>query len=185
MCCICSIRIDANPTGMCPTCAKSQVNITDGITTSSVIFFCKGCDRYQRPPWTRFAQESNDFMTFLLTKIKGLKQVKLIDTNFIWTEPHSKRKKIKITVQKEFNNSLLQSSLIVEFVEEWTQCDDCKKTFTPHLWNASCQVRQKVDHKRTFLYLEQIILKHKMHEKALNIKETPEGVDFFFKNTEA
>lgn len=167
---------------MCSTCAKSQVNITEGITTSGVIFFCKGCDRYQRPPWTRFAQESNDFMTFLLTKIKGLKQVKLIDTNFIWTEPHSKRKKIKITVQKEFNNSLLQSSLIIEFVEEWTQCDDCKKTFTPHLWNASSQVRQKVDHKRTFLYLEQIILKHKMHEKALNIKETPEGVDFFFKS---
>lgn len=167
---------------MCSTCAKSQVNITEGITTSGVIFYCKGCDRYQRPPWTRFAQESNDFMTFLLTKIKGLKQVKLIDTNFIWTEPHSKRKKIKITVQKEFNNSLLQSSLIIEFVEEWTQCDDCKKTFTPHLWNASTQVRQKVDHKRTFLYLEQIILKHKMHEKALNIKETPEGVDFFFKS---
>lgn len=182
MCCLCGINIDANPTGMCNACAKSQVNIADGITTTAVIYFCKGCDRYQRPPWVRLPQESNDMMAFLISKLKGLKQVKLIDSNFIWTEPHSKRKKIKLTLQKEFNNTLLQTAVICEFTEEWTQCDDCKKTFTPHLWNASCQVRQKVNHKRTFLYLEQAVLKHKMHEKALSIKETPEGVDFYFKN---
>lgn len=167
---------------MCNACAKSQVNIAEGITTTALIYFCKGCDRYQRPPWVRLPQESNDMMAFLISRLKGLKQVKLIDSNFIWTEPHSKRKKIKLTLQKEFNNTLLQTAIICEFTEEWTQCDDCKKTFTPHLWNASCQVRQKVSHKRTFLYLEQAVLKHKMHEKALSIKETPEGVDFYFKN---
>lgn len=182
LCCICSIQIEANPQGMCGACAKSQVNIAEGITTTGIVFYCKGCDRYQKPPWIRLAQESNDMMTFLLSRVKGMKAVKLIDSNFIWTEPHSKKKKIKITVQKEFNNTLLQTSLIIDFKEEWTQCDDCKKTFTPHLWNASCQVRQKVNHKRTFLFLEQAVLKHKMHEKALNVKETPEGVDFYFKS---
>ena len=35
-------------------------------------------------------------------------------------------------------------------------------------------------HKKTFLYLEQLILKHKMEKKAINIEEMPEGVDFFF-----
>lgn len=182
LCCLCSIQIEANPAGMCNACAKTQVDIADGIIKHATIFYCKGCDRYQKPPWMHFPIESSDFMSFLLSKIKGLKTVKLIDSNFIWTEPHSKKKKIKITVQKEYNNTLLQTSLIIEFTEEWTQCEECKKTFTPHIWTASCQVRQKVHHKRTFLYLEQAVLKHKMHEKALNVKEEPEGVDFYFKN---
>jgi nonsense-mediated mRNA decay protein 3 len=39
-----------------------------------------------------------------------------------------------------------------------------------------------VNHKRTFLFLEQVILKHKAQNKALNIKEHPEGVDFYFSN---
>ena len=30
------------------------------------------------------------------------------------------------------------------------QCDDCKKEFTPHTWGAVVQVRQHVDHKKTF-----------------------------------
>jgi len=30
------------------------------------------------------------------------------------------------------------------------------------------------------MLLEQIILKHKAHEKAISIKENPEGVDFNF-----
>jgi nonsense-mediated mRNA decay protein 3 len=32
------------------------------------------------------------------------------------------------------------------------------------------------------LYLEQIILKHRAHEKAVSIKEMPDGIDFFFKS---
>ena len=42
------------------------------------------------------------------------------------------------------------------------------------------QVRQKVPHKRTFLYLEQLILKHGAHKDAINIKEVHDGIDFFF-----
>lgn len=42
------------------------------------------------------------------------------------------------------------------------------------------QVRQKVPHKRTFLYLEQLILKHNAHKDTVNIKEVNEGLDFFF-----
>ena len=44
------------------------------------------------------------------------------------------------------------------------------------------QVRQKTDHKKTFYYLEQLILKHKAHESTLGIKPTHEGIDFFYAN---
>jgi NMD protein affecting ribosome stability and mRNA decay len=36
-----------------------------------------------------------------LKKIKGLNKVKLIDASWVWTEPHSRRLKVKLTVQKE------------------------------------------------------------------------------------
>ncbi len=167
---------------MCTTCQKSEIDITEGITKNVLMHYCKGCDRYMRPPWVRCDMESPDMMSLCLSKIKGLAKVKLVDTSFVWTEPHSKIIKIKLTIMKELNKSNIQTSFIVEFKVEWTQCDDCKKTFTPHIWNASVQVRQKVTHKRTFMLLEQIILKHSAHSKALNVKEMPEGVDFFFKN---
>jgi nonsense-mediated mRNA decay protein 3 len=127
-------------------------------------------------------KESQDMMNLCLSKIKGLNKVQLIDSSFVWTEPHSKEVKLKLTVQKEINKSLISTSFLVEFKEEWTQCEDCKKTFTPHIWRACVQLRQKVNHKRTFLFLEQVILKHKAQSKALNIKEHPEGVDFYFAN---
>lgn len=76
----------------------------------------------------------------------------------------------------------LQETFISEFIENDTQCDDCKKEFTPHLWGACVQLRQKVPHKRTFFFVEQMILKHQAHDKCLNIKEAEEGLDFFFKN---
>ena len=42
------------------------------------------------------------------------------------------------------------------------------------------QVRQHVAHKRTFLFLEQLILKHSADSQCVNIKDIHEGVDFFF-----
>lgn len=61
-----------------------------------------------------------------------------------------------------------------------TQCPDCAKTYTPHTWRACIQVRQKVAHKRTFLYLEQLIIKHNAHKDTINIREVKDGLDFFY-----
>jgi nonsense-mediated mRNA decay protein 3 len=80
------------------------------------------------------------------------------------------------------NNTLLQQSFIVEFVVQNLQCDDCKKTYTPHTWVAQVQIRQRVNHKRTFLFLEQLIIKHNATDKCLSIKEVYDGLDFQFKN---
>ena len=182
VCCICGITMDANREGICEACAKKNIDITTGITKTGSLTYCHTCERYKRPPWIKCEKESQDMMNLCLSKIKGLNKVQLIDSSFVWTEPHSKEVKIKLTIQKEINKSLISTSFIVEFKEDWTQCEDCKKTFTPHIWKACVQLRQKVNHKRTFLFLEQIILKHKAQSKALNIKEHPEGVDFYFSN---
>ena len=41
-------------------------------------------------------------------------------------------------------------------------------------------MRQRVDHKRTLLYLEQLILKHQAHQRCINIESYRDGLDFFF-----
>ena len=94
--------------------------------------------------------------------MEGLNKVKLVDAGFIWTEPHSKRLKTKLTIQKEvLNGAILQQTFVTEFVVEWHMCDACSRlAANADQWTACCQVRQRVEHKRTFLYLEQLILKH-------------------------
>jgi hypothetical protein len=44
------------------------------------------------------------------------------------------------------------------------------------------QARQHVAHKRTFLYLEQLILRAGADTQCINIKDIHEGLDFYFSN---
>ena len=60
------------------------------------------------------------------------------------------------------------------------QCPDCAKLAAKNTWKALIQVRQKVSHKRTFLYLEQLILKHNAQKDTIAIKEVRDGLDFFY-----
>ncbi|CAJ1343495.1 unnamed protein product [Effrenium voratum] len=91
------------------------------------------------------------------------------------------RIRVKITVQKEVaQSSVLQQTMVIEFQIVNQQCEDCQKSFTPHCYNAIVQVRQKVPHRRTFCYLEQLILKSDAHAKVTSLKETREGLDFYF-----
>jgi nonsense-mediated mRNA decay protein 3 len=59
-------------------------------------------------------------------------------------------------------------------------CDDCHRKEAKDTWNAVCQVRQRATHKKTFFYLEQLIIKHNAQQNTLSIKECPDGLDFFF-----
>jgi len=74
----------------------------------------------------------------------------------------------------------LQQSFVVEFIVGPQQCEACERSHTDKTWKAIVQVRQHVGHKRTMFYLEQLILKHNMHENCINIKERPDGIDFYY-----
>jgi nonsense-mediated mRNA decay protein 3 len=84
---------------------------------------------------------------------------KLVDAGWIWTEPHSKRLKLKLKVQADVLTGFrLEQGLIVEFVVHNKQCTDCAHKYTDNTWQTVVQVRQKVAHKRTMLTLEQVFL---------------------------
>ena len=79
-----------------------------------------------------------------------------------------------------FASTVLQQIFEVEFVVQYTQCPDCTRLAAKNTWRAIVQVRQKVDHKRTFLYLEQLILKHGADKDTVSIAERKDGLDFFY-----
>lgn len=80
------------------------------------------------------------------------------------------RLKIKLTVQKEvMNGAILQQAAIVEFCIRNQQCRHCEASYAQGSWHAVVQVRQRVAHKRTFFFLEQMILKHNAQADCLKI----------------
>ena len=186
VCCLCSAVIDANPRGTCEACLKKSLNIKTCIPTEFELVYCKECHRFLRPPYVKIERESADMMKLCLSRIKSYdKKIKIIDSNFIYTEPHSKVIKIKITIQKEIEKNILSQDLISEFKEKWNLCRDCQKLQTPHTWASCVQIRQRVPHKKTMLYLEQIILKNKMQKSSLYFEEANDGFDFFFSTRRA
>lgn len=157
--------------------------MSSGIQRESSLHVCRDCERWLQPPnsWVVAAPESKELLAICLRRLRGLNKVRIIDASFIWTEPHSRRVKVKITIQQEaFQGTIIQQTFEVEYVVANQQCPDCQKSFTHHAFRATVQVRQKVPHKRTFLYLEQLILKNGAHKDTTNIKENKYGLDFFF-----
>ncbi|KAJ1331804.1 60S ribosomal export protein NMD3 [Microdochium nivale] len=184
-CCDCGAPIDGTTaTGArCYDCIKVHHDVSQGIQREAVLNFCRDCDRWLLPPqsWVTAAPESRELLALCLKKLRGLTRVRIVDASFIWTEPHSKRIKVKLTVQDSVSDGvLLQQSFEVVYVVSHGQCPECAKSYTANVWRAVAQVRQKVLHKRTFLYLEQLVLKHGAHKETINIKEAKDGIDFYF-----
>lgn len=167
---------------MCMECIKTTSNISSQVSKEGQIQFCRNCERYLFPPqtWIQAQPESRELLAILLKRLQGLNKVRIVDASFVWTEPHSRRIRIKITVQGETSGVILQETFEVEFVVLATQCPDCARSYTVHTWRSSVQLRQKVPHKRTFLYLEQLILRYHAHVDCVSIKESRDGIDFFF-----
>ncbi|KTW32498.1 ribosome-binding protein NMD3 [Pneumocystis jirovecii RU7] len=185
LCCDCGVTISSSLSTMCIDCIKVNVDITDGISKENIIHSCRECGRFlhSQNQWLYAEVESKELLSLCLKKIRGLNKVRLVDASFIWTEPHSRKIKVKVTIQKEvLISTILQQTFEVEYTMVYQQCPDCARIYTAHTWKALVQIRQKVDHKRTFLYLEQLILRHHAHRDASSIKEVKDGLDFYYLN---
>uniref|UniRef100_A0A671NV83 60S ribosomal export protein NMD3 n=1 Tax=Sinocyclocheilus anshuiensis TaxID=1608454 RepID=A0A671NV83_9TELE len=97
-----------------------------------------------------------ELLALCLKKLKA-SVVRLIDAGFLWTEPHSKRIKMKLTIQKEvMNGAILQQVFVVEFVIQPQMCEDCHRVEAKDFWKAVVQVRQKVHAGDTCLGLKSL-----------------------------
>lgn len=190
LCCMCGIPIVPNSANTCSSCLASQSDVTRGISTEATLHQCRGCQRWHMDSgkWIGCELESRELMTLCLKNVNGLnkstnggEKVRLVDAGWIWTEPHSMRLKVRLTVQKEVQTgTILQQSFVVVFIVRNQQCIECQAEFRQGSWKSLVQVRQRVGHKRTFLYLEQLILKHGAHRGCLSIETFRDGMDFYF-----
>ncbi|RXG71014.1 60S ribosomal export protein NMD3 [Armadillidium vulgare] len=143
LCCECGTPIDPNPSNQCIGCIRTKVDITEDIPKSAPLCFCKGCERYLDPPscWLKAALESRELLRLCLKKVKGLNQVRLVNAGFLWTEEHSKRIKVKLTVEKEIHSgAVLQQQFVIEFTIQHQLCDDCHRVEAKDYWNSLIQV---------------------------------------------
>ncbi|KAJ6607944.1 NMD3 family-domain-containing protein [Mycena sp. CBHHK59/15] len=183
LCADCGTPIAPNSANLCVACLRNSVDITEGIPKQASVSFCRNCERFLSPPqaWTLARPESSELLSICLKKLKGLNKVRLTEAHFIWTEPHSKRLRVSMTIQKEvLTNTILEQTFEIEYLVQHGQCPDCAKLAAKNTWKALVQVRQKVPHKRTFLFLEQLILKHGAQKDTIAVKEVKDGLDFFY-----
>lgn len=76
--------------------------------------------------WVTAPPESRELLALCLKKLRGLQKVRIVDASFIWTEPHSRRVRVKLTVQDSVSDGvLLQQSFEVMYVVAWQQCPEC------------------------------------------------------------
>ena len=184
LCCQCSTPIQPNAANMCVNCIKVQANIVEEIATHSTLEVCQKCNRVLQPPnqWLTAELESKQLLAICLKRIKGLKKnLRLVDASFLWTEPHSKQVMVKIVVEKEIQSgTILRQSVVITFIMQNHMCFDCHRVEAQDFWKAAVQVRQKTTHRKTFYYLEQLILKYNQHSMCTSVKPESGGVDFFF-----
>lgn len=149
-CCLCGAPTPANRAveGMCINCLNTQVDVTEGIERQLEVELCRTCEGkgvhrwYRNPQWVALEPESAELLSLCLRKIRGLKGVQVVDATWIWTEPHSRRLKVKLSVRKEvLTAATLQQSMVVEYVVKTRNCDRCNKEAAKDTWQAKVQVR--------------------------------------------
>lgn len=176
----CGIEIEPNAKNTCFRCLNNETDIKRHLKTSMAIETCRGCQRYFQPPkgWKAFAWGSQDLLIFLLSRNKTLKGLNIVDSNFIYTEEHSMRMIIEIKAVQDG----IEQDCILRYNIKNMQCPECMRSEAKQYWKALVQLRQRPHHKRTFLYIEQLILKHKAHLTTSNIKERKDGIDFYYQD---
>merc|ERR1712000_371862 len=96
---------------------KMSMDIDD--QPEATLHFCKDCDRWLMPPqtWIVALPESRELLALCLKKLRGLNKVRIVDASFVWTEPHSRRLRVKITIQDSVQDGvLLQQSFEVLYL---------------------------------------------------------------------
>ena len=186
-CCLCGQSIEPNAAAMCIECLRIQHSITDDFELVQDLFQCKTCDRWnvRLDNWMPFELESTGLLNMCLKKISGLQKpdTKLLDAVWVWTEPHSKRLKVSLSIERGVldDKIKLRQNVIIEFIIKMKPCNDCVRDATEHNWGALIQIRQNNQStKRSLLHLESLLSKTDLIPLILNIETKKEGLNLFF-----
>lgn len=185
-CCQCGIEILPTIYNMCRKCLSLNINITNSIKTTQIIEYCKSCERYfLQPRWESFQWGSKELLGMLLSRVKELKNMTLINSKYLFTEENSKKILIEVEIEQIIENNFVRGTLQIKFSRYNKQCPDCQNYEANNFWNTVVQLRHKMNSKRTLLYIDQMCLKQRMYDNTIDVKEIKGGYDYYFssKNT--
>ena len=131
-----------------------------------------------------YEPESAELLAMLMRRVSSvLTATKIIDASWIWTEPHSRRMKINVDVERDVldGKAQIRQKVIVEFTVKMKQCNDCVREALDHSWETLVQVRQRVGHKRNLDSLEQMLIEGGYSEFIQDLTVVKEGIDMYFK----
>ena len=186
-CCLCGVQVSYNAAAMCISCLHSTVDITEGINLQQSVLDCGKCGRYHvhGDKWKHMEDESAALLSHLLKKLSLDKlRIKLLDALFVWTEPHSKRLKVNVHIEKEVLDEKIRISqrVVVEFIVNSKQCIECIRESTDHTWGSLVQVRQRGGNQRLDS-LEKLLIDKGLQNLMIDVNVTKEGgFDLYFKS---
>ncbi|KAF9764920.1 60S ribosomal export protein NMD3 [Nosema granulosis] len=178
LCYKCGVPIEPKLVNMCDRCTFLSVSMSSKIRRTLSVESCRSCERYHTPPktWNNYEWGSRELLIYLIKRNTSLDKFEIVDSNFVYTEEHSKRMKISVTIE----DNGVREDILINYSIKNKQCSDCEKVEAKQHWKAIVQVRHKAEHKRLFLHLEQLIIKHKAYGDTTNIKTRSNGIDFYF-----
>lgn len=192
LCCICGAVTPPHPRNKCLSCLQEELDVSSQVCRNFVVDHCRQCARFKdtQGKWLPCQLESRELLALCLKKIRGLKSLaRIVDCRWLFTEAHSNKLLLRITARADVldGKAQVEQSFNVQGIIHNMQCDDCKRAFTPHAgWGARVQVRQRCEHKRTFLFMEQLVLQqHQLLQKLLRAVQKKDGLDFHFPNKQA
>lgn len=168
----------------CDICSCEEIRVMFDVSSSFVLRWYTEGSRMT----SRAVQRGTDLPLFAHTSCLCLSSLIVLrfliscnDTHYNHHNQNTHTSQIRLTIQREVvTGTILQQSFIVTFIVRNQQCVECQAAFRQGSWKSLVQVRQRVGHKRTFLYLEQLILKHGAHRGCLSIETFRDGMDFYF-----
>jgi nonsense-mediated mRNA decay protein 3 len=207
-CCLCGTMIYPNAANQCSTCLSQSFNLQEQIQRGPggsdriTIYQCRTCRKFQRTEklWEYAEHESPQLLSICLKHIPALQNqaassthydsngpLHLVDANWIWTEPHCMRYKLRLTVRADVQNVRVQQRVVVLLHCAFQMCPECNREFTNRTWNSVVQLRQKLSQnddqapKKGLIVLEMALAKNKeIRKHVLKIDHVLNGFDFYF-----
>ncbi|KAK6089456.1 hypothetical protein P3W45_001593 [Vairimorpha bombi] len=178
LCYKCGIPTEPNEHNMCTRCTTMTITISEKLKRAINVDWCKGCERYLSKPrtWAKYDWGSRELLIYLIKCNTSLSNFEILDSNFNYTEEHSKRMNLQVSLEA---NGIREDAEIRYTIRN-KQCPDCEKIEAKQHWKAVVQVRHRMEHPRIFILLEQLIIKNKMYNETTNIKMRKGGIDFYF-----
>mmetsp|Transcript_5364 Transcript_5364/g.7967 ORF Transcript_5364/g.7967 Transcript_5364/m.7967 type:complete len:594 (+) Transcript_5364:95-1876(+) len=204
-CCLCGVLILPNSANQCGACLAQQFDLKSILSKGPqggdlIIHQCRRCRRYQHTEsyFQEHEPESASLLALCLKNVpalsssnsyrsNGLSSVTLLDASWIWTEPHSMRLKLRLTIRADVGESprcvTVQQRVPIEFHVHWGQCKDCKREYTNRTWQAVVQLRLKRADggKKGLVMLETAIARNNdIRKHVVGMETSRNGFDFYF-----